>query len=144
MKKVINLVESLIDRFPLFWQFFKFCLVGVSNLIIYLAVYWLMTRVFSWHYLPASVVGFLISVSWSFYCNLTWTFNHVKYDSNRRHMQFITFVVANLLSMAINLSLLALFIEVFKIYDLYAQLACSVIVAFFNFGVNRFWTFRKC
>jgi putative flippase GtrA len=28
-------------------------------------------------------------------------------------------------------------------YDIAAQLVCSVIVAFINFSLNRFWTFRN-
>jgi len=140
MKKIIDLMDIFNGKFPLAWQFFKFCLVGASNLIISLLIYWLLTRFLFWHYIPASIVGFVIAVTWSFFINRKWTFKHQGDDHGR---QYLTFVAANLIGMAINLALLAFFIEFLKIYDIAAQLICSVIVAFINFGLNRFWTFRK-
>lgn len=140
MRKIIYFIESLILKYPLIWQFVKFCLVGVTNLALSLGVYWLLTRLLFWHYLPASVIGFIIAVTWSFFVNRKWTFKH---DGNDHGRQYVTFVAANLIGMAINLALLTLFIEFFKIFDIAAQLICSVIVAFINFGLNRFWTFKK-
>lgn len=121
-------------------QFIKFCLVGVTNLAIYLAVYWLATRLLSWHYLFGSIAGFIVAVTWSFFVNLRWTFRAGGGDKKR---QYLTFIAANLISMGVNLSLLTLFVEVFGIYDLYAQFTSSFIVAFINFSLNRFWTFKS-
>lgn len=146
MRRYIDLITDYLSRklgehhVKLGKQFIKFCLVGITNLAIYLAVYWLMTRLLSWHYLAASIAGFVIAVTWSFYFNLNWTFKAMSGDKKK---QYLTFIVANLISMGVNLTLLTLFIEVFKIYDLFAQLISSFIVAFFNFGLNRFWTFRS-
>ncbi len=140
MKKIISLAESLIAKFPLVWQFFKFCSVGITNLAIYLGIYWLLTRLLHWHYLPASAVSFAIAVTWSFYLNLKWTF--MGHGGNRRQ-QYVKFIIANLICLGLNLLLLKFFIDSLKIYDLIAQLLQSVIVAFFNFGINRFWTFKK-
>jgi putative flippase GtrA len=140
MKKFICFCSAAAEKYPLFWQFFKFCVVGLSNLLIYLSVYLLMTRIFSWHYIFASIIGFVVAVSWSFYFNLKWTFKHC---AGNRKKQYVTFFAANIISMVINLALLTFFIEVLKIYDLEAQLLCVIIMAFFNFGLNRFWTFRN-
>ena len=140
MQGIIHWLEKLAAEYPLAWQFFKFCLVGASNLAISLFIYWLLTRIFFWHYLPASVVGFVIAVTWSFFINRRWTFKHDGKDHLR---QYAAFVSVNLIGMAVNLALLAMFIEVFKLYDIIAQLICSFFVAFINFGLNRFWTFRK-
>ena len=133
-------MEKLIIRFPLFWQFFKFCWVGVTNLLLYLAVYLLVTRLLSWHYTLASIIGFVVAVTWSFFINRKWTFKH---NSGDKKKQYLTFFIISIIGMGINLALLSFFIEVFKIYDIIAQLICSVIVAFINFGLNRFWTFRN-
>jgi putative flippase GtrA len=121
-------------------EFVKFCLVGLTNLIIYLSVYWLMTRLLHWHYLPASVMGFVFAVSWSFVMNLNWTFKHKTGDVRIKYLKFF---VANLIGLGINLVLLTLFIEIVKLYDLLAQLIVTVICAFINFAISRFWTFRE-
>lgn len=121
-------------------EFIKFCIVGTTNLLIYISIYWLTTRQLSWHYSVGSVAGFLVAVTWSFYFNLKWTF---KSKIGEESQQYIKFVVANIVSLLFNLAFLALFIEFFRIYDLLAQFMSSFIVAFINFGLNRFWTFRS-
>lgn len=133
-------LNNLIAKYPLAWQFFKFCMVGFTNLGIYLLVYLIMTRLLFWHYIPASIVSFIVAVTWSYYINSRYTFKH---DGSNAQKTYLTFITANLISMGVNLILLTLFIEVFKIYDIVAQLISSFFVAFFNFGLNRFWTFRK-
>ena len=137
---MIKLFDYLTDKFPLAWQFLKFCLVGLTNLALYLVVYWIMTRRFFWHYIPASIIGFIIAVTWRFFVNRKLTFKHDGTDHAR---QYITFILANLISMCANLILLTLLIEVVKLYDIFAQLISSFFIAFLNFGLNRFWTFRK-
>jgi len=140
MARIVSFVNNLISRYHLAWQFFKFCLVGLTNLAIYLAIYYLITRVGHLHYIYGSIGGFLVAVTWSFVINLNWTFKHKTGD---RRQQYVKFIIANLIGMGINLLLLSFFIEIIGLYDLAAQLVCTVFVAFINFGLNRFWTFRK-
>jgi len=137
---MIKLFNYLTDKFSLAWQFVKFCMVGLTNLAVYLAVYWILTRLVHLHYIIASIGGFGVAVTWSFFINRKWTFKHEIGNSKK---QYVTFFTANVISMCVNLVLLTFFIEILHIYDLYAQLIGSVIVAFFNFGLNRFWTFRR-
>ena len=138
--KIIQPIKILVDKYPLAHQFIKFCIVGVTNLSLYLAVFWLITRLVHLHYIIGSIGGFIVAVTWSFAINLHWTFKHKEGD---RKKQYIKFIISNIISMCINLVLLAFFIEVIKLYDILAQLICSFIVAFFNFGLNKFWTFKK-
>lgn len=140
MKKIIGLIGNLTAKYTLTWQFLKFCLVGFSNLVIYLGVYWLLTRLGHWHYIPASIAGFFVTITWSFVVNLRWTFKHKDGD---RRKQYVKFLLVNLAVNCLNLSLLAFFIEVFNLYDILAQFIASFVGAFFNFGLNRYWTFRK-
>lgn len=120
-------------------EFIKFCIVGVTNLVIYMSVYWFFTRLFGWHYIAASICGFLVAVSWSFTINLNWTFRHKTGD---RRYQYAKFFISNIIVMLLNLALLTFFIEALKIYDLLGQLFVSIIGAFVNFSLNRFWTFN--
>ncbi|MFA6227937.1 MAG: GtrA family protein [Patescibacteria group bacterium] len=124
----------------LFRQFIKFCLVGTSNFFVDLGVYWLMTRLFGLHYLIASVISFSVAVTWSFEFNRKWTFRH---HNNNLKRQYVKFFIANIVSLSLNLSLLSLLIELAHVPDLWAKTLSALIVAIFNFSLNRFWTFRR-
>jgi putative flippase GtrA len=127
-------------RRTIFRQFIKFCLVGASNFLIDFLVYLLMTRLFGLHYIPASVISFAVAVTWSFEWNRKWTF---RYQGSDLKWQYVKFFTANIISLCLNLGLLTLLIELFHIPDLWAKAVSSLIVAVFNFSLNRFWTFKK-
>lgn len=120
-------------------QFIKFCLVGFTNLSIHLFLFFLLTRFAGLHYVFASIIAFIIAVSWSFLVNKKWTF---RKDDNNHKEQYLKFFIANIIAFIINVSLLSFFIEILHLYDILAQLVASVICAFINFAINRFWTFK--
>ena len=67
----IDLPEKTVDSFV---QFVKFCVIGVSNTLISYALnmltLWLMKPLdLSWDYYVGNLVGFTLSVLWSFYWN---------------------------------------------------------------------------
>ncbi|MFA5124369.1 MAG: GtrA family protein [Patescibacteria group bacterium] len=142
---MLKMIKERIYQLPLFKQslfrqFIKFCLVGTSNFLVDLGVYWLMTRLFGLHYLVASIISFAVAVTWSFELNRKWTFRH---HSAGLKWQYAKFFVANIISLSLNLCLLSLLIELVHIPDLLAKAVSSFIVAIFNFSLNRFWTFKR-
>ena len=56
-----------------FWQFIKFALVGVSNTLISEIVYAILVF-FKMHYLPASFIGFMLSVLNAYYWSNKYVF----------------------------------------------------------------------
>ena len=139
MLKIIR-QHPIFIKYPIAKEFTKFCLVGFSNLAIDFLVYIFFTRLFHFHYLLAAVMSFVVAVTWSFYLNRAWTF---RQSGHGAHIQYSKFIIANLISLAVNLFLFHLFIDYGHLYDLLAKLLVSVIVAFLNFSLNKFWTFKE-
>lgn len=141
MKKIIARIRNInfFICYPIAKEFIKFCFVGVTNLAVDILVYWFLTRAVDLYYFYAAVLSFVVAVTWSFLINRRWTFRHQGSDLGG---QYIKFFVANLISMAINLSLFYLFVDYLNVYDLLAKALVAIIVVFFNFSLNKFWTFR--
>ena len=59
--------------FGRFIQFFKFCIVGISNTLISYIAYFVFCKV-GFHYLVASTVGFILSVINAFFWNNKYVF----------------------------------------------------------------------
>ena len=129
----------LFHKYPITKQFIKFCLVGSTNLILDVFIYWFLTRVFDVYYMLAGVLSFVLVVTWSFLINRRWTFRHNGADTTS---QYLKFFVVNVIVAILNLSSLYIFVEWFDFYDLAVKLAAAVVMAFVNFGLNKFWTFR--
>src|SRR5437879_13630419 len=59
---------------PMLVQFVKFGIVGVSNTLLFFAVYTVLLKVFGVWYLAASAIGFIVGATNGFLLNRRWTF----------------------------------------------------------------------
>ena len=121
-------------------QFVKFAVVGVSSTIIDWGIYLLLTRTTAIFYLLAKVLSFLVSVINSYIWNRRWTFR--SQDPKRFH-QFSKFLVVAGVGLALNALIMYLVVSKLKLHDIIGLILASAIVMFWNFLVNKFWTFRE-
>lgn len=139
IKIIRKILPNWLDQYPIIKEFIKFCLIGLTNLVVDFTIYWILTRIFGLFYIVAAIFSFIVAVSWSFALNRRWTF---RYQGNDLKTRYVKFFVANCLSLGINLILFYLFVDWFNIHDLLAKFLVAVIVAFINFSLNKFWTFK--
>ena len=133
-------ILKILNRYPVLAEFVKFCLVGLTNLAVDFLVYTFFTRVLHLYYILAAILSFIVAVTWSFYINKKWTF---KYRPLNIKSLYFKFFIANTVSIIFNLVVFYCFVEYLHIPDLLAKFLSSVITAFINFSINKFWTFQK-
>lgn len=153
-------------------QFVKFCVVGFSSTIISLSVLYfvlnflhiervlnnalagypsLQTFVAANHlYLQvAGTFGFLFGVTNGFFWNSRWTFP--QKDKAKRKAQYFRFFAVNISGLILNWFVTWVLIQVLAAKSPgdgltwqkdVAIFGSIVIVAFWNFTINKFWTFR--
>lgn len=127
-------------------RFLKFALVGAFGMVVDLTVLTATRELLRAPLAVAVWLGFSVAVLSNFTWNRLWTFP----ESRLRPVasQLIQFVVVNVVGLGINeavvLGLHPLFSAIFK--DPPAYLAAKVIaigiVLFWNYFVNRAWTYR--
>ena len=122
-------------------QFTIFALIGILNTAIHFVVFYIVLHHFNFHYLIASIIGFLSGVLNSYWCNRRWTFNRDR--SSRSMYEFLRFLLVNVLALLTNLGVLAVLVANagFK-----PELAQAVSIAFsttVNFVGNKLWTFQR-
>jgi dolichol-phosphate mannosyltransferase len=139
--KVIN--NRYFLKYPALKQFTKFCLVGFFNTAIDFLVYLFLTRLFIIYFVLANACSFLVAVTWSFIFNKYWTFRNGEKKIKKQYLQFL---FINVIGLILNTLILYTFVTYFNLYDLLAKALAIVIVLFWNFGMNRYWTFgeKKC
>jgi len=131
-------------RFPVINQLFKFAIIGVTSFLLDLGVYAALTRTsdfWRYYFIAANTVSFMVSVVWSFTWNKIWTFKSGRSGSTRR--QYIKFLTVSLGGLVLSSILLYLAVKSWHIYDILAKFLIAIVVMFWNFNLNKFWTFRR-
>jgi putative flippase GtrA len=125
-------------------RFVKFALVGTSGTVVDFGLLNLLIQVFGFSLVAANTCSFSAAVLNNFIWNRLWTFP----ESRERPVlpQLVQFTLVNVAGWAINTGILwTLSTYVFTMplwgYNLSKAIAI-VVVLFWNFGINRMWTYK--
>lgn len=116
---------------------FRFLATGVLNTLPSYAVFCALVY-FGTHYMPACAIGYAVAMCNSYVINKGWTFSDKRAASAKN---FSSFVLVNLVSLAVNLAFLGAFVEL----GLTPYLAQAFAIAFslaVNFLGCRFFVFK--
>ena len=120
-------------------QFVKFALVGCSNTIINLAVYYTCIY-FGLHYLLAYTLGFAVSVCNAFYWNNRYVFTNKQEKSLLK--AFCKVVLSYGFSFALSVLLMGVLVDILNISQLLAPLIKMTVTIPINFVLNKVWAFK--
>ena len=118
-------------------QFIKFGIVGVSNTIIALVVYYLILWL-GVPYLIANTISWIVSVFNAFYWNNRYVFINNTPWSKALVKTYISYGA----SFVVGSILLIIFVEVCNISDMIAPLLTLLLTIPMNFIMNKYWTFK--
>lgn len=125
------------------FEFVRYFIVGVSNVLIDFVIYVAFTRWWDFwrdHYLFANLISFVAVVTWSFFWNKFWAF---KERSDTYHRQYAKFILVTVVGLAIYQSTLAIGVEYFHQLDLIVKFMAIPAMALWNYSMHRMWTFRS-
>lgn len=115
-------------------QFFKFGVVGVIAFIVdYLSLY-LLTEFLNVYYLISSIISFLLSIIVNYILSIKWVFDIKKKQSFK---DVIIFTLLSTIGLLINLLVMYLSVEVFKIHYMIGKLITTFIVMIWNFVTRK-------
>jgi putative flippase GtrA len=138
--------RRLQEAHPEVRRFIKFAIVGFVGAVVDFTVLTLL--VFGLH-IPDYIAN-IFSVSAAIVSNFTWNrlWTFPESRAHVLHKHFLQFALVNLAGLAINEIVFVLLDQ--KVFELFlgqygiypAKLFAIGIVLFWNFGVNRIWTYR--
>lgn len=138
-------------------RFFRFAVVGVSGTIVDFSIFNLLTIIVGLPVIPSSIISFLVAVVNNFIWNRKWTYPESK--EKQLTEQLSKFSTVSLLGLLIRTPLFALienpliniatgvfglklFIKPEVIGHNIALATVIVIVLFWNYFINRLWTYK--
>lgn len=142
---IVHLWKLYLFRYPVAFQFLKFCTVGFLGLIVDTAV--LIGFVELAHLDPrgAAVFAFLCAVSSNYVLNRLWTFDTAR--TTRVAISYVWFVVVCIAGLCVRLGVMHLLIEFYNMGLGYRYVLASIIGIFvatvFNFVGTKFIAFSS-
>ncbi|MFH1456493.1 MAG: GtrA family protein [Patescibacteria group bacterium] len=130
MKKIVN-------------QFMRFCITGGINAVIDFIIYLSLTRFFNFwsqHLVMATAIAFLIASTNGYFMNKYWTF---KDNAGKHHVQYPKFLIVMTIGLGINALCFYFLAHYMGINDIVSKILVAFIVLFWNFSLNKLWTFIK-
>lgn len=119
-------------------QFIKFGIVGVSNTVISLGIYYVLV-LFNINYIIANTVGFIVSVLNSYYWNNKYVFKSEK----RNHLRALrkTFIAYGS-TFLIGTLFLYIMVQYMNVSQVMAPIINLLFTIPINFMINKLWAFR--
>src|SRR5436190_1522201 len=121
-------------------QFLRFAVTGVINTALDFGVLYLLVEFAHWLVPPAKIISTSVGMLNSFFLNKYWTFRDHR---NMTRKQVVQFLVISIIGLLLSTGLITLFVSLFNIWYIAANLLTVLIVLFWNFWANRQWTFNR-
>ncbi len=141
------------EKWAAFMQFVKFCIVGVSNTLISLGVYWICYYLIfgglSWHdqikVQLSNIIAFVISVTNAYYWNSKYVFSCGIRRTFKMHVcaYLKAFFSYSLTGLFLSAALLWLWTDVCGVNSGVAPVINLLITIPLNFILNKFWAFAN-
>lgn len=136
----LRFLESKWDEFM---QFIQFGIVGLSNTFISYFSYLIFYKL-GCHYLIASVLSFVVSVTNSFYWNNKYVFKEDGEEERSLIKTYIkTFVAYSSTGLILSNILLFIWVQIFRISEVIAPLINLIVTIPLNFIINKYWAFKN-
>ena len=127
-------------------RFFRFAVVGVIGAVVDFGVMNLLVQVFHTSLVLAGTVSFIAAIISNFTWNRFWTYPESR--TRKKRKQLPQFVLINIVGLLIN-NLIVVGLDALLVpyigepwsYNLAKAVAIGVVL-FWNFGINRLWTYR--
>jgi len=136
-------IYSLMRRKGELLRFVKFCLVGLSGVLVNIGLLWLLTDLIAFFYLISAAISIESSIISNFTLNNYFTFADRRSPGAKSFLsRLLKYNIVSLVGLVVNMGVLGLLTEVFGVYYLLSNLCGIAVAALWNYMVNTWWTWR--
>ncbi len=121
-------------------RFGKFAIVGILNTSIDFLVFFVLVHFAAVPYLWANFFSYCVATINSYYLNRRWTFRSSVGNWQREFGQYFLVITIGFL---LNEGLLYILVDHAGLPTVLSKIGVIGVVMIWNYGANRFWTFRN-
>ena len=132
-------IQDISGFLALVKQFIKFGVVGISNTLLALAIYYALVLGVGLHYILSNTIAFAISVLNAYYWNSKYVF---RQSPENKVAQMAKVYASYGITFLVSTGLLFLMVDVLGMSEVVAPIINLSITVPLNFMLNKFWAFR--
>ncbi len=121
-----------------FLKFIKFAIVGFSGVFVDFGITFFAKEYFRIQKYVANAMGFIMAATTNYMLNRVWTFQSSNPDVM---MEFSRFFIIALIGLGINMLIVWAMNGKFKVNFYVSKLFATLLVMFWNFLINAYFTF---
>ncbi len=123
----------------LFLKFFRFGLVGFAGMAVDFLITYIFKEKLKVYKLIANAFGFAFGASTTYILNRSFTFHNTNPEI---FTQYFKFIVVSFIGLCLNTLIVYLLTEKYKWNFYLSKLGAVLVVVFWNFFANYYYTFR--
>ena len=118
----------------------KFCIVGISGIVINETILWALTEIWGLYYLISSVVSTEFAIINIFFLNEIWTFRDTYNEFNSDIIKrLLKFHISRFGSLILGILVLVFLTEILNIGYLYSNIISILILMTYNYLCSKGW-----
>ncbi len=120
-------------------NFSKFAIVGASNTVIDLIIFYILYEQFEIYFVIAHVCAFIVAVTNSFIFNALWTFKSLK--RGQIYKQILSFILVAMVGLGV--SSIAIYFASFYVHIYLAKIFAIMVTMLWNYYGSWLFVFKK-
>ncbi|MBE6153711.1 MAG: GtrA family protein [Firmicutes bacterium] len=113
---------------------------GVLTTLVNIFVYFILVRVFNFHYLISTIISWIISVLFAYFTNKKYVFES---KGNNYLKEIFAFIGFRILSGIIEIVLMYLFVDTLTFDDLISKVITNIVVVLLNYIFSKLFVFKN-
>jgi len=123
-------------------QFLKFCMVGVSGVLVNMGLLWALTRFIGTDYRISAIFAIEVSILSNFMLNESWTFRK-RPKKNSLTNRLASFNLACAIGAVLNYIILVGLTEIFHLHYLLSNLVGIACATLWNYFMSATWVWKS-
>ena len=123
------------------WEFLVYVFFGTLASGVDIIVHFICLNFFGFHYMPATIISWIIANLFSFVANKHWVFHSNRESFLESLVEFVRFIFYRLLSLGIDMGSMYIFMEWTKVSNLLAKVITQILVGIVNYLFSKFLIF---
>jgi len=123
-------------------QFLKFCVVGLTGVLVNMGLLWALTKFIGFDYRISAIFAIEISILSNFTLNEIWTFRK-RPKAGSLAGRIVNFNIACIIGAAINFVVLVLLTEIFHLHYLLSNLFGIACATLWNYFMSATWVWKS-
>lgn len=121
----------------------RFAFVGATGAIVNISLLWILTKFSLIYYIFSAIIATEVSIIWNFYLNSKITFCYKFEDRSDIVIALLKYNIASLIGLSINILILFVLTEYFKIFYVFSEIAAIILAFGFNYLLSIIFVWNK-